>query len=63
MSREDCLCDGCLDKGCEVVTKAEYDLKVMELENQMADLSNRLDVANSLVDTLKHVVDYLIENA
>jgi len=63
MSIELCQCGSCSQKGCNVVTKEEHDMKVLELSNRIADLENDLERANGILDTLKHVVNYILENA
>ena len=63
MSLEKCICDSCPDKDCKVISETEHFARVSVLENRIADLENDLERANGILDTLKHVVNYILENA
>jgi hypothetical protein len=59
MSLEKCMCKMCPNTSCAYDREAE----IFKLQNQIADLESQLERANGILDTLKQVVNYILENA
>lgn len=59
MSMENCMCEMCPNTTCKHDPTGE----VVRLSNRIADLESALERANGIQDTLKHTLDYILENA